>query len=305
MTPQLPILFLVGFPKTGTSSLFSWLSDHPQVLGSIQKESRFFVDPGSHVFDKAFNAAKGPDGFAAAFPRPAPETKLLLEGTPTHAYSQTALTHIPAMPQAKCLFLLRDPAEQIRSLYDYFRNTWDYIPAGMSFGNYIDTAAQSGQDFGGNELAANPLLGADYLHWLGPWHEALGSARMKVFTFERLRDDPVQLLEEIATWCGLEADFYARYAFPRENESYVPRNRMLQRLNIALRGHLPKGRLYDGARAIYRRLNTQAPDRMEESETMARLQAHFADRNALIAQTYGLDLSSWSSAPRKSSSQMS
>ena len=128
---------------------------------------------------------------------------------------------------------------------------------------------------------------------------------MKVLTFDRLRDDPAGLLEDIAAWCGLKEGFYEGYAFPRDNESYVPRNRALQRLNIAIRAHLPKGRLYNGARWLYRRLNTRPPERADDSEPMARLQAHFADKNAELAQTYGLDLSGWAAAPRNSPSQIS
>lgn len=47
---MLPNLVITGFPKCGTTSLFTWLADHPQVTGSTVKETNFFVDPGTHSF---------------------------------------------------------------------------------------------------------------------------------------------------------------------------------------------------------------------------------------------------------------
>ncbi|WP_417208491.1 sulfotransferase family protein [Antarctobacter sp.] len=288
-----PVLFLAGVPKAGTSSLFNWLAHHPQIQGSTDKETCFFADPESHVYRPEFNAETGIERFHHAFPAPTGETRLRVEGTPTHIYSRTALTHIPALPDAKCLFVVRDPATQIRSIYDYYRNTWDYIPEAMGFSEFVDTVRRGGHDFGGNELASRALDYADYNRWLDPWRAKLGQGRMMVCSFDRLRDDPMGLVHEIAEWCDLSPEFFRSHTFPVENESYVPKNRVLQRLNIALRGHLPKGRLYDWARRFYRRANTRAPDRADDSGVQADLRRHFATANARLATEYALDLSAW------------
>lgn len=290
---SVPILFLAGVPKAGTSSLFSWLADHPQVQGSREKESCFFADPDSHVFCPAFNAGQGIERLEEAFAPTNVETRLRVEGTPSTIYSRTALAMIPELPEARALFVLREPASQIRSLYDYFRDNWDFIPAEMSFPDYLAALSAGGQTFGGNELAADALTCADYLPWLERWRDRLGPARMKVVTFDRLRSDPAGLVTEIATWCEIDPEFYADYAFPVENESYTPCNRALQRLNIAVRGALPKGRLYSAARGLYRKLNTRPPERDSDAALMADLRREFAERNARLAEAFGLDLSGW------------
>ncbi|OOY11241.1 hypothetical protein BMG00_16060 [Thioclava marina] len=288
-----PILFLAGVPKAGTSSLFGWLADHPQVQGSHEKESCFFADPGSHVFRPTFNAGQGIERLADAFPPLDAATRLRVEGTPSTIYSRTALALIPELPKARALFVLREPASQIRSGYDYFRDNWDYIPAGMSFPDYLAAVRAGTQVFGGNELAANALACADYLPWLERWRDRLDPARMKVVTFDRLRTDPTGLVTEIADWCGIDPAFYAAYAFPVENESYTPRNRALQRLNIAVRGALPKGRVYSAARALYRTLNTRPPERDGDAAFMVDLRRGFAEKNARLAEAFDLDLSGW------------
>lgn len=292
MTRELPFLFVAGFPKSGTSSLFNWLSAHPEVTGATQKETCFFADPGSHVYRPDFNVLHGSADFQSAFPTPTAETRLLVEATPTHVYSQRALASIPKLP-ARCLFILREPASQIRSSYDYFRNNWTYIPADLTFADYLAATRYGTAAFGGNELAERPEEHADYMAWLDPWRAALGADRMKVTTFDRLKADPQALMEEIAAWCGLSSGFFNGYDFPTENESYQPRNRTLQQLNVAVRAHLPGGRLYDGARWLYRRMNTRKPDRTLADPSEAELRSRFAPMTARLAEDYDLDLSRW------------
>ena len=59
MPDLIPALFLGGAPKSGTSSVFKWLDDHPDVIGSSPKETDFFADPGSSTHDPDFHVANG------------------------------------------------------------------------------------------------------------------------------------------------------------------------------------------------------------------------------------------------------
>lgn len=71
MTPDwLPNLFICGVPKAGTSSLHRWLSDHPDAFGALDKEARFFMDPGGHIHRPDFNIANGLEGYRSQFPIP-------------------------------------------------------------------------------------------------------------------------------------------------------------------------------------------------------------------------------------------
>lgn len=46
----LPNLVICGVPKAATSSLFGWIAAHPDALGTREKETYFFVDPGTHMY---------------------------------------------------------------------------------------------------------------------------------------------------------------------------------------------------------------------------------------------------------------
>jgi len=292
----LPSLFIAGAPKSGTSSVFRWLADHPEALGSTPKETCFFADPGSHAFLPDFNVLHGLGRYRTAFPDGPPQARLIFEGTASYIYSLTALERIPDLPtRPKCLFILREPSAQIVSTYTYFRNNWSAIPWDMTFGDYLQALEQRSHPFDGNELVRDALDNARYAPWLLKWQERLGPDRMKVATLDTLRQDPKAFMADLARWTGIDPTFYDAYSLKAENESYLPVNRSLQRLNIALRDSLPKGRVYAMVRRLYRRLNTRVPARVEHDAAMAHLRARFADDNRQLEQAFGLDLSAWSS----------
>ena len=108
VTDWLPNLIIPGAPKAGTSSLQRWLADHPDAFGSVEKETYYFVDPGTHMHRPGAHIANGLEGWRDQFPIPSGvKPKVILESTPGYLYYETALTHIPALESApKCLCLL-------------------------------------------------------------------------------------------------------------------------------------------------------------------------------------------------------
>lgn len=293
----LPNFFIAGVPKAGTSSLHTWLSDHPDALGSREKETYFFVDPDTHMFNPKVHFMAGYAAYEGQFRQAVDRPyKVIMESTPSYVYSQTALHQIPGLPtQPKCLFVVREPASQLLSLYSYFKNNWNWIPSGMSFGDFLTASRQGTHNFNGNELAQNAVQNACYVDYLRGWKDALGPDRMKVVTFDALKSDPCALTCHIAEWLGLDPAFYETYDFGRENETYEPRNRLLQRVNIAVRSALPKGRGYEKLRTLYRKLNTTAGSKntADDIATMTALRAEFAAKNAELSDEFHLDLNVW------------
>lgn len=296
----LPNFFIIGAPKAATSSMHAWLAAHPDAFGSVEKETYFFVDPGTHMYLPDFNITNGLATYQAQFPIPeGTRPRIILEATPSYLYNEAALTHIPDLPTTpRCLVMLRDPAEQIYSLFTYFRDNWDWIPAEMTFAEFLVAARAGDHDFKGNELASRAFEYARYAEHLSRWEARLGRDRLMVVTLDALKNDQKALTQKIAAWIGLDPTFYEDYAFPRENETYAPRNRALQSVNIAIRGLLPKGRLYRGLRHLYRGLNTRKPDAPGSDDTalIRELKVEFAPDNARLAAAFGVDTHSWAPA---------
>jgi hypothetical protein len=303
----LPGLVIAGAPKSGTSSVFRWLADHPDVLGSSVKETCYFVDPGTHVFDpKRHFLHGGLDGYSAFFPRAKRTPRLVVEATPSYLYSDLALRQLPVIPsRPHFLFLLREPARQIHSTFRYFQSNWDWIPAEMSFATFLQASESGTADFNGNELARHAVRNAAYVDFLLRWREMCGKDRIHVFLFEDAFANKRGFMRGIAVKFGIDPDFYDTYDFPAENQTYAVRSNALQRLNIGLRSWLPQGALYNAARAVYRRMNTRvdAPDQQIDPDMQAKLAARYRQANQRLAQAFNLDLGIWAAKQASPSSQ--
>lgn len=295
MTAFIPNFFVAGAPKAGTSSVHQWIADHPDALGSREKETYFFVDPDTHMYNAQAHVSKGYDTWADQFDLPdGKRPKIIVESTPSYIYFDTALDHIPDLPtQPKCLFILREPAAQIRSLHSYFQNNWNWIPADMSFEDFVAVAHTETGDFKGNELARHAIRYGKYVDYLRKWRERLGDERMMVIGFDDLKRDGAGTAKRVAEWLGLDPSFYDTYSFPRENETYVPRNRALQNLNVALRSKLPKGAVYQATRSLYRKVATRRGKvelKNEDRAVLDQLRVEFAQANQELFEEFGVDL---------------
>lgn len=295
----MPNVLITGAPKSGTSSLHLWLADHPEVSVSIEKETYFFVDPGTHMFHADQHVSRGLDTYRDCFPdipKGAPKPKIILESTPSYLYSETALQFIPDLPSRPLLlFILREPSAQIFSLFKYFSNNWNFVPANMTFTDFLAAVESGGYDFGGNELAQNAIRFADYRPFLTRWIERCGRERVKIYLFEDLRENPRLFARKICFDLGIDAEFYDTYHYPKDNETYRIRDSGIQRLNIAIRNHLPRGAVYDWLRNIYRTVNTRRPDPMsaEDKDALAALRKKFEYANQALEATVGISTKQW------------
>jgi hypothetical protein len=118
----IPNFFIVGAPKAGTTSLYRYLSQHPDVYVSPVKEPGFFapelvsIDPHVvvhwHQYLDLFREARG--------------QRAIGEGSVAYLSSPNAAKAIAArVPHARILMMLRDPADRLFSHYVAARTAGD------------------------------------------------------------------------------------------------------------------------------------------------------------------------------------
>ena len=296
---MLPNWIIGGAPKAATSTLFRWLVDHPEVGGSSEKETYYFADPGTHMFraDRNFRD-HGLAPYERLFDHCVSSTKVVIEATPGYMYSETALRELPNLPtHPGFIFILREPVAQLRSLFSYFQQNWNWIPRNMTFRDFIAAIEGGHGDFKGNELAANALTNAWYPEHLRRWRNAVGAERMLIILFEDLVGDNRTVMRRIAQRLRIDPFFYDSYDFPRENQTYTARNGSLQDLNIWLRARLPQGPFYDLLRQLYRAINTRPVNELpNDVEVEGRLADRFAPMLPELQRDFGLDLTEWKRA---------
>ncbi len=110
----LPAWVIIGAPRAGTSSLYEWLSSHPQVIPAFRKETHFLDD----------NHQRGPNYYRANFPLQSELSRDIDGSMTTGEATPNYLVHplVPRrfaqlIPNAKVIVMLRDPVDRAHSAW--------------------------------------------------------------------------------------------------------------------------------------------------------------------------------------------
>jgi hypothetical protein len=107
---RMPDVVILGAMKGGTTSLFSYLCEHPEIHGSIRKEV--------HYFDRHFK--RGSVWYRKHFPQAS--DGVVLEATPDYMFHRSSFDRIRVvLPHAKLIMVLRDPVKRAYSHYHHSR----------------------------------------------------------------------------------------------------------------------------------------------------------------------------------------
>ncbi len=108
-TRKAPAFIVIGAEKCGTTSLYHYLNQHPQILPSVEKELDFF--------DLEFT--QGNDWYLAHFP-PIPQEDSFITGESSANYiyhPQAAARIKECFPETKLIVILRNPIDRTVSRY--------------------------------------------------------------------------------------------------------------------------------------------------------------------------------------------
>jgi hypothetical protein len=105
-----PNVFIVGFPKCGTTSLAYWLSDHPDIYLPPEKELHYFSKEMN-----IFNLTE--EDYLEKYKNR--KERILLDASTSYIYSDTAIQNIEKkIGNAKYIVMLRNPIDLVYSLYE-------------------------------------------------------------------------------------------------------------------------------------------------------------------------------------------
>jgi len=113
----LPDFIIIGAMKSGTSSLFAYLGQHPQLFPSSKKEVHFFDGGTSADVD---NYVKGQAWYRAHFPlrKHMSTDSKTFEASPLYIFNPLAPKRIfDLVPKVKLIAILRNPTERAISHY--------------------------------------------------------------------------------------------------------------------------------------------------------------------------------------------
>lgn len=305
-TPTVPDLFLVAAPKAGSTTLARWLTDHPAVRGGTTKELRVLIDPDDPLSLQDGYHVKGLAAFDRFFPDGRGDATWLLDGSPEYYYQKTALEVIADIPGAHAIFVLRNPAMRIYSLFRFAQGNISVLPKAMTFPDFVAEMKKGteSQILADRPMMRDALHHGEYARYVEMWRARLGEERVTVVILEDFRPDPLPRMRDLAGRLGLDPAPYETYDFPSENPTVTVRN---QPLHIAMRRS--RAMVPSAVRRpfadIYWRMNTSVqrpPITDADRAALAELGAYFAPWNSQLAELIGRKAPLW---PKKSLMQTS
>ena len=234
--PNHRYLIIGGAPKAGTTSLYKWLADHPNVCASSLKEARFFLDAGYPLpCDKRFDGSNLEE-YESFFMSCRNEGHFLrVDATPDYLYSKNALRIAELLPQAKIVFILRDPVERMTSWYKYARQR-GLLSEDLSFDDYV-IAQVDRPPSNDMPIHLRALEQCRYEKYLPAFRQAFGE-RCMVIDFKDLKTDSRGVMAKISAFAGLDDFFFDAYTFRAENASQAVRSGWLMRRYNSIRSRL-------------------------------------------------------------------
>jgi len=196
---NVPDFIIIGGAKCGTTSLYSYLGEHPQILLPHKKEIKFF--------DEKFEL--GLAWYLAHFP-PIMDNKNWLTGeaSPSYLeYSQVAVRMSQLLPQVKLIVLLRNPGERAVFLYYYqlpTRKKKEPLAEVLGWEMKKLEGLTEGEIMELGRRYPNNILGSLYYYKIKNWMNVFPREQILILQSEKLYNNPEKVMEEVYEFLGIE-----------------------------------------------------------------------------------------------------
>jgi hypothetical protein len=223
-----PNFFLVGAAKAGTTSIYAYLSQHPDVFFPAIKEPHFFTQVRAAPEQQfLIEAVTKRSAYLRLYRRAATNHRVIGDASPSYLWHPEVPQRIRAeVPQAKVAIVLRDPVERAYSHY-----LMDYREGAQSKPFYealLDDMHRPEKGWGVSYLYYELGL---YAEQVQRYFEIFKPPQVKVLMFDDFRHDAKAVLREIAAFLGLDPNPLTHVDTSRKYNSYAAaRNQYLRRV---------------------------------------------------------------------------
>jgi len=232
----MPNFFLIGAQKAGTTSLYSYLKQHPQIYMSPRKEPHFFK--GIHSEDQRRGGDLAPvtdiGDYQALFEGVTDE-KAIGEASASYLYSPSAPALIKrSIPDARLIAVLRNPADRAYSNY-LFCVQMGREPLASFVDALQSEESRIREDWG--SLWHYRQKGFYYTQ-VKRYFDIFGQDQVKVYLYDDLRGNPFGMLSDIFRFLDVDETFVPDLSI-EHNTTGLPRNKSLYLLAKRLTANHP------------------------------------------------------------------
>ncbi|MEL6930836.1 MAG: sulfotransferase, partial [Cyanobacteria bacterium J06600_6] len=186
-------VLIIGSIKSGTTSLFNYLAEHPEVAPCKEKEPKFFSNP--EIF------ARGFDFYQSLWSWDSSRHKIALEASPNYTRSthqdlfnaaeKIAEIQRQETAEFKFIYLMRDPIERIESHYTHLE-AWQQEARVQPLSEGLD-----------REI----IDVSKYSMQLKEYYQRFPSENILLIDFEDLKQSPEAILKKVAEFLGIDPNY--------------------------------------------------------------------------------------------------
>jgi hypothetical protein len=268
--------FVGGIPKAGTTSMWKYLSQHPNIYMGEEKEIYYFTN----------NWSKGKKWYLKKYKKYNGEN-MVGDGSINIILSEKASRRIKGeIEDPKVIFIFRDPVERLISAYRWRSMSGKSDVRKNSFGEFIRKEKRGD----GNQLK----FGMNYSN-LVKHENILGKGNIKCILFSRFVSDTKEVMREVFRFLGVDPHIDLQYT--RENASESVGSSALIRWAYQLRDvaeQFTGYQLRSGLTSFMKqKLQSTAPPVQPSPSDLRFLERHYADDIRKLQRHLGWDLSHW------------
>lgn len=290
---MLPTFVIIGAAKAGTTALYWYLADHPEVFMSPVKETNYFAfgldeagrplygDPELHRFPiRSFSEYEalfaGSDGALAVG-----------EASPIYLECPQSAARIrEVVPEARIVCFLREPVDRAYS---------DYLMYLRARGRRLDPDRDLTPDAAWARPDSHWMQISRYHEALSRYYERFPREQIDVFLFDDLKTDAAGCVRAVFAALGVDPGFVPDLETPH-NIGGLPSSRTLERVLTSrsvrkvVEPWIPR-RVSDAVRRVRTKNLKKAPPLPDQLR--AELLRHFQDDIGRTAALIGRNLDHW------------
>lgn len=250
----MPDFLVIGGAKSGTTALYHYLKQHPEIYMSPIKEPQFFALEGRGIDFRGPSRSTVDPSFVPPLVTTLEEYQALFDAvtdqkavgevSPWYLYFPQAPERIRRyLPDARLIAVLRNPVERAFSAYLHAVQ-WGLEPVG-DFAEALRLEPERIRDnwwpfFHYKQRGFYSLQ-------LQRYYDRFPADRIRIYLYEDFTSDPVAMLRDIFRYLGVDESFTPDTA-RRHNVTLVPKSRRLDRflsgagpLKAVIKPLLPEG----------------------------------------------------------------
>ena len=297
---RLPNFLVVGAAKSGTTALYHYLAQHPEVFLSPIKETNFFA-----LKDKDLSF-KGPGDYKGIHRRTITEIgdyynqfikvtdeKSIGEICPSYLYFEDAPKNIKEhIPKVKIIAILREPVARAFSAWVHLTRD------GREYLNFKEALADEPRRIKENWAEIwHYKEESKYYNQLKRYYDSFPKENIKVVIYEDFKKNQMRVYGEICNFIGVKSSFVPSMS-AKHNKGGIPKNKIIWNLmmkqNIwkTLFNHLMPIKIRKMIKEKIEARNVNKKPQLDENKRKE-LSVQFRDEINKVEQLIEQDLTVW------------